>query len=137
MSETDDTEQTQKNRREFIQQSAGLAAIGAATNLTGDSKQESAQENELFQPEEFWKDRMKQPDDGKDFGWFVDTRRCFGCHACEVSCKAENDVPLGNYIRQTFYQDDGTYPKVANWSVNGWERNAITGHCRSSWVGTA
>ena len=89
MSETDDTEQTQKNRREFIQQSAGLAAIGAATNLTGDSKQESAQENELFQPEEFWKDRMKQPDDGKNFGWFVDTRRCFGCHACEVSCKAE------------------------------------------------
>ena len=58
-------------------------------------------------------DRLAAPDDGKKFGWFIDTRRCFGCHGCEVSCKAENDVPLGNYIRQTFYKDTGTYPKVA------------------------
>ncbi len=56
---------------------------------------------------------MNPPDDGKKYGWFVDTRRCFGCHGCEVSCKSENDVPLGNYIRQTFYQDVGEYPQVA------------------------
>lgn len=56
---------------------------------------------------------MKAPDDGKKLGWFVDTRRCFGCHACEVSCKAENDVPLGHFIRQTFTKDVGEYPKVA------------------------
>ena len=56
---------------------------------------------------------MQAPDDGKKYGWFVDSRRCFGCHACEVSCKAENDVPLGNFIRQTFYKDVGEYPKVA------------------------
>jgi len=53
---------------------------------------------------------MQAPDDGKAYGWFIDTRRCFGCHGCEVSCKAENDVPLGNYIRQTFYKDVGEYP---------------------------
>lgn len=68
---------------------------------------------DLFQPETVWEDLIKAPDDGKKFGWFVDTRRCFGCHACEVSCKAENEVPLGNYIRQTFYKDVGDYPKVA------------------------
>ena len=66
-----------------------------------------------FQPEEFWQERMKAPDDGKQLAWFVDTRRCFGCHACEVSCKSENDVPLGNYIRQTFFQDVGEFPQVA------------------------
>ncbi len=56
---------------------------------------------------------MQAPDDGKRYGWFIDTRRCFGCHACEVSCKAENDVPLGNFIRQTIYKDVGDFPKVA------------------------
>jgi tetrathionate reductase subunit B len=48
---------------------------------------------------------MTPPDDGKKYGWVVDTRRCFGCHGCEVACKAENDVPLGKFIRQTIYQD--------------------------------
>ncbi|MEM7230980.1 MAG: 4Fe-4S dicluster domain-containing protein [Planctomycetota bacterium] len=56
-------------------------------------------------PREFWEERMKAPDDGKRYGWIVDTRRCFGCHGCEVACKAENDVPLGNFIRQTIYHD--------------------------------
>jgi tetrathionate reductase subunit B len=99
-----------QSRREFIQNNAGLAALGLAG---GASTQEPQQENDLFQPEDYWQDRMEQPDKDKKLGWFVDTRRCFGCHACEVSCKSENDVPLGNYIRQTFYQDDGSYPKVA------------------------
>lgn len=106
------TKETTHSRRQFIQQSAGIAALGAgAAALQNESAVE--EENELFQPKEYWEDRIKAPDDGKKYGWFVDTRRCFGCHACEVSCKAENDVPLGNYIRQTFYQDDGSYPKVA------------------------
>ncbi|RMG42008.1 MAG: 4Fe-4S dicluster domain-containing protein [Planctomycetota bacterium] len=56
---------------------------------------------------------MQPPEDGKRYGWFVDTRRCIGCHGCEVSCKAENDVPLGHFIRQTIYADVGEYPKVA------------------------
>jgi len=89
-----------------------MAALGAA-GIAASPKQDADQDNELFQPESYWQDRMKPPEDGKKYGWFVDTRRCFGCHACEVSCKAENDVPLGNYIRQTFYHDDGQYPKVA------------------------
>jgi len=58
-----------------------------------------------FLPEEAWRERMTPPDDGKRYGWVVDTRRCFGCHGCEVACKAENDVPLGHYIRQTIYHD--------------------------------
>ena len=113
MPESDDNEQTLQNRREFIQQSASLAAIGGAAAAADTKDASEEQENELFQPKNFWEDRMTPPDDGKKLGWFVDTRRCFGCHACEVSCKAENDVPLGNYIRQTFYQDEGSYPKVA------------------------
>ena len=87
--------------------------MGAAVALTGSQPSDANDVSDLFQPEEYWADRMKAPDDGKKYGWFVDTRRCFGCHGCEVACKAENDVPLGNYIRQTFFKDVGEYPKVA------------------------
>jgi len=98
------------SRREFLQQaSAALVVLGGVESSSTMADQKPPQ----TQPEAFYKDRMTPPDDGKRYGWFVDTRRCFGCHACEVSCKAENDVPLGNYIRQTIYKDVGTYPKVA------------------------
>lgn len=103
---------SETDRREFIKQSAAVAALGGLAAKQG-SASPPAQDNELFQPEEFWRERMADPDASKKLGWFVDTRRCFGCHACEVSCKSENDVPLGNYIRQTFYKDIGDYPQVA------------------------
>ncbi|MEE3373298.1 MAG: 4Fe-4S dicluster domain-containing protein [Planctomycetota bacterium] len=96
------------DRRAFMT----AAATGALLPILSTEGQQ-AEGDAKQQPEEFWRDRMQAPDDGKKFGWYVDTRRCFGCHACEVSCKAENDVPLGNYIRQTFYKDVGTYPEVA------------------------
>ena len=101
------TEQT-GDRRAFM---TAAAASSLLPVVSTEGRQVAAEGKE--QPEEFWRERMQAPDDGKKFGWFVDTRRCFGCHACEVSCKAENDVPLGNYIRQTFYKDVGAYPKVA------------------------
>ena len=86
-------------RREFLKRAgiAGAAAIGGA------SAAHAAPVD--FLPEEYWRDRMTAPDDGKKYGWLIDTRRCFGCHGCEVACKAENDVPLGHFIRQTIYHD--------------------------------
>lgn len=104
---------TSGSRRDFLKKSsAGLVVLGAASQFA-DASENTTDDNPLYQPEERWKDRMTAPDDGKKYGWFVDTRRCFGCHGCEVSCKAENDVPLGNYIRQTIYKDVGDYPKVS------------------------
>ena len=101
------------SRRDFLK--ATPAAFVILNNGTSDGHQaESADEiQKKFQPEEYWQDRIQAPEDGKKYGWYIDTRRCFGCHGCEVSCKAENDVPLGNYIRQTIYQDVGEYPQVA------------------------
>lgn len=100
--------QEHPSRREFLQRAAGtlpVLAAGQAAAVRAASRQQ--------QPEENWRERMVAPDDGKRYGWFVDTRRCFGCHGCEVSCKAENDVPLGSFIRQTIYKDVGQYPKVS------------------------
>ena len=105
----------QSSRREFLgQSSTALAAMGISVTAAGEAADAQPVQSDLkFLPEEFWQKRMTPPEDGKRYGWFIDTRRCFGCHACEVSCKAENDVPLGNYIRQTIYKDVGSYPKVA------------------------
>lgn len=103
------------SRREFLGNTSAAVAGGlASTQVTSAEGAASPTEaDSKFQPEAFWKDRMTAPDDGKMLGWLVDTRRCFGCHACEVSCKSENDVPLGKFIRQTIYKDVGEYPKVA------------------------
>ena len=111
----------QATRREFLEKaSAGLVILPAALAVTSSSTasgertgKDDTTADHLFQPEALWKDRMVPPDDGIRYGWFIDTRRCFGCHGCEVSCKSENDVPLGNYIRQTIYKDVGTFPKVS------------------------
>ena len=85
------------SRRELMAGAAAAAAAGRA----------EAQETPFarFLPKSEWAERMQAPEDGKRYGWVVDTRRCFGCHGCEVACKAENDVPLGQYIRQTIYHD--------------------------------
>ena len=93
-----------EDRRRFLKEgAAAAAAAGLAASSAARPQQEGPHAKVL--PEEYWKDRMTPPDDGKRYGWVVDTRRCFGCHGCEVACKAENDVPLGHYIRQTIYHD--------------------------------
>ncbi len=30
-----------------------------------------------------------------NYGFVIDNRRCIGCHACTVACKAEHDDPIG------------------------------------------
>jgi tetrathionate reductase subunit B len=90
------------DRRTFLGGAAGLGAMAAGQ---GQGQGGNGVRSDLFLAEEYWKDRIKPPADGKRYGWVVDVRRCFGCHGCEVACKAENDVPLGNYIRQTIYHD--------------------------------
>ena len=105
-----------ESRREFLKEVSGsMAALPVISPAIGNpsSPTDPQDSQELFQPEEKWKDSIEPPDDGKRYGWLIDTRRCFGCHGCEVACKSENDVPLGNYIRQTIYRDVGEYPKVA------------------------
>ena len=104
MSEEQETQPS--DRRRFMKQAPASLAIVSAQSK---AKAELPVVDEPFFPEEFWQERMTPPEDGKRLGWFVDTRRCIGCHACEVSCKSENDVPLGNFIRQTFYKDVGEW----------------------------
>ncbi len=45
-------------------------------------------------------------------GFLIDHRRCIGCHACTVACKAENDVPLGSFRTWVKYSEAGRFPDV-------------------------
>ena len=100
------------DRRGFLKDVSAALVVSSTAAASQADAEPAPVRSDKFQPEIFWKDRIEPPDDGKTLGWFIDTRRCFGCHGCEVSCKSENNVPLGNFIRQTFYQDEGEYPKV-------------------------
>ncbi len=48
----------------------------------------------------------------KQLGWYMDLRKCVGCHSCAVACKAENNTPPGMAWRQVITQDSGRYPDV-------------------------
>lgn len=42
----------------------------------------------------------------------IDLRRCVGCHACTISCVAENKLPPGVVYRPVIEEEFGTYPNV-------------------------
>lgn len=43
----------------------------------------------------------------------IDLRRCVGCMSCQVSCKMENDVPLGVFRAWVKIEQRGQYPNVS------------------------
>ncbi len=44
------------------------------------------------------------------YAFVIDQRKCIGCHACTVACKAEHDVPLGVYRTWVKYIERGEFP---------------------------
>jgi Fe-S-cluster-containing dehydrogenase component len=48
----------------------------------------------------------------KRYAMAVDTRRCVGCEACVLACKAENGVPLTSFRDWIVSETRGTYPNL-------------------------
>jgi Fe-S-cluster-containing dehydrogenase component len=46
------------------------------------------------------------------YAFVIDNRRCIGCHACSVACKAEHEVPLGVARTWVKYVERGTFPET-------------------------
>jgi Fe-S-cluster-containing dehydrogenase component/formate-dependent nitrite reductase membrane component NrfD len=44
------------------------------------------------------------------YAFAIDQRKCIGCHACTVACKAEHDVPIGVYRTWVKYIEKGEFP---------------------------
>lgn len=45
-----------------------------------------------------------------NYGFAIDNRKCIGCHACTVACKAEHDVPIGVNRTWVKYIEKGEFP---------------------------
>jgi Fe-S-cluster-containing dehydrogenase component len=45
-----------------------------------------------------------------NYAFLIDNRRCIGCHACSVACKAEHEVPLGVARTWVKYVEKGKFP---------------------------
>jgi len=53
-----------------------------------------------------------------NYGFVIDNRRCIGCHACTVACKAEHDDPIGVNKTWVKYIEKGEFPDTnRNFSV--------------------
>jgi Fe-S-cluster-containing dehydrogenase component/formate-dependent nitrite reductase membrane component NrfD len=46
------------------------------------------------------------------YAFVIDQRKCIGCHACTVACKAEHDVPIGVYRTWVKYIEKGAFPNT-------------------------
>jgi Fe-S-cluster-containing dehydrogenase component len=47
-----------------------------------------------------------------NYAFLIDNRRCIGCHACSVACKAEHEVPLGVARTWVKYVEKGVFPQT-------------------------
>jgi Fe-S-cluster-containing dehydrogenase component len=45
-----------------------------------------------------------------NYAFLIDNRRCIGCHACSVACKAEHEVPIGVARTWVKYVEKGEFP---------------------------
>ncbi|MHB8598208.1 MAG: 4Fe-4S dicluster domain-containing protein [Ktedonobacteraceae bacterium] len=46
------------------------------------------------------------------YAFVIDQRKCIGCHACTVACKAEHDMPIGVYRTWVKYIEKGEFPNT-------------------------
>ncbi len=76
------------SRREFIGQLTKIGALGLATYVS---------QKAFGSTETATNNKQKHR-----YGMVIDTRRCVGCRACVMACKAENGTPLGIYYTLVF-----------------------------------
>ncbi len=84
------------SRRDFLK-GAGVAGAAAATMAIPGCARTT---------------ETNKPGQGPRYGMVIDLRRCFGCHACSIACKAEQDVPLGFFKSWVMVSENGRYPKA-------------------------
>ena len=70
------------------------------------------QKNELLMMQADLARALVKPRKERKWAMVLDLRRCIGCSACTIGCKAENILPPGVVYRPVIDEEIGSYPKV-------------------------
>jgi Fe-S-cluster-containing dehydrogenase component len=62
------------------------------------------------------------------YGMIIDMKKCIGCHACTMACKAEQNVPNEIFWSTVLEKEVGIFPKVTRVFLP-----VLCNHCRNPW----
>ncbi|MDH3673213.1 MAG: 4Fe-4S dicluster domain-containing protein [Gammaproteobacteria bacterium] len=97
-----DSSDSPVSRRKFLKKvSQGAAAVATAGVAAGAMHATASKPS----ADSGKKDKVQ-------YGMLIDLRRCIGCQACTVACKAEADVPMGVSRSWVEYVEKGRYPNT-------------------------
>lgn len=130
-----ETQSQDLSRRDFVRGASVIAGGGAITILAKTVSQSSPSQDPsgtetirtlpelssipkgddadlLIRLQAELKTAMAKPVEMRHWIMVIDTRKCVGCHACTISCIAENKLPPGVVYRPVMQQEIGTFPNV-------------------------
>lgn len=107
-----------KTRREFLKAvpdvllaAAGLTVLAkAAAKASGMGGTEASDTMGRMMAD--LKRAMAKPADQRRWAMGIDLRKCIGCEACTVACRAENKTGPGVSYRPVLVENTGTFPEV-------------------------
>lgn len=116
------------SRRRFILGAGATSALAAATGRQAEQAEASTQsgqvsapmlpligeqESPLLRMQRELGQALAKPVEQRRWTMVLDLRKCIGCSACTIACKAENRLPPGVVYRPVLEEELGEYPNVS------------------------